>query len=173
MKKQLIENIVEDNQKDQPNESWVRKAYREEWPTMGNHAIACVSSIALATGFSAIGPEYIDSDAAISGIATALDAVGYWGTFIPQLLYRDRDKLYDDEGKFSMDRAKKKTGEYLGYIGLLEGTYAAIRFTSQYFMQKNGIDPVVASASIQGCAVAFFTGAWPLIRFGTKQWSEK
>ena len=168
MTNENIEQKVENS----PEEHWVKKAYREEWPTMGNHAIACASSVGLATAFSYLAPEYLDSDAAISGIATALDVAGYWSVFIPQLVYRDRKKLRDDEGKLSVKKTMKKVGEYASYIGLIEGAYATIRFTSQYLMQKNGIDPVSASLSIQMSAVAFFTGVWPLIRYGTKQLSE-
>jgi len=154
------------------SESWLKKAFKEEWPTMGNHLIACGTAIGAATGFSHFAPELLESDAAISGIATALDMVGYWGVFLPQLFYRDRKKLKNDQGNYEFRKVAKKASEYLGYIGFLEGAYAIGRFFGQYYLQKQGWDPATASATIQFSATAFFTLALPPIRYRVRQWSE-
>ncbi|MFA5856405.1 MAG: hypothetical protein WC867_03540 [Candidatus Pacearchaeota archaeon] len=176
LEKLIIEeptNNVNVNINSKSEDSWIKKSFKEEWPTMGNHLVACASAIGLATGFSYYSKELIDSDAAISGIATVLDMAGYWGVFIPQLMYRDRNKLKNENGELDMKKVGKKAGEYLGYIGVIEGIYSCTRFLTQYFMQKNGIDPATASASIQVGATAFFTLAFPPIRYAVKQWSEK
>src|SRR3989344_120885 len=168
-----MEDNLERKLEQENKDSWLKRAFKEEWPTMGNHLVACGTAIGAATGFSHYAPEFLDSDAAISGIATALDMGGYWGTMIPQLMFRDRKKLRDDEGKLDRKKVMKKAGEYLGYIGVLEGIYAVGRFWGQYQLQKQGLDPATASATIQLGATAFFTLAFPPIRYAVRQWSEK
>ena len=152
---------------------FLRRAFTEEWPTMGNHLAACGVALGAATGFSHIAPEFMESDAAISGIATVLDAGGYWAAFLPQLLYRDRQRLRDDEGNLSLRKIKRKAIEYLGYIGVLEGAYSAGRFLGQLYLVKNGWEHDDASLAIQLSATAFFTAAFPPIRYAVRQWSEK
>ena len=164
-----LENLV-----DQPKkESWIKKAFKEEWPTMPNHLAACVVAIGAASGFSHIADRFTDSDAIISSAATLIDMTSYWGAFLPQLIYRDRNKLKNDEGKLDRKKVLKKAGEYLGYIGIIEGTYSVLRFGAQYFLQKKGMDPGTASLTVMGVATGFFTVAWPPIRYATKQWSER
>ncbi len=155
------------------SDCWLKKAFKEEWPTIGNHLISCGISIGSASGFSYLAPAFIESDAAISGIATAVDSVSYWGAFLPQLVYRDRKKLRDEAGRFDRQKVLKKATEYLGYIGFGEGSYALIRFFGQYLLQKKGWDPAAASASIQACGTIFFTFAIPPVRYAVRQWSEK
>jgi len=168
-----VEDNLERKLEQEDKDSWLKSAFKEEWPTMGNHLVACITAIGAATGFSNYAPRFLDSGAAISGIATALDMVGYWGTFIPQLRYRDRKKLKDDEGNLDRKKVMKKAGEYLGYMGLIEGIYAIGRFWGQYQLQKHGWDPATASATIQLGGTALFTFAFPLMRYAVRQWSEK
>jgi hypothetical protein len=140
---------------------------------MANHLVACGTAIGAATGFSHYAPEFLESDAAISGIATVLDTGGYWGAMILQLMYRDRKNLKDEDGKIDKRKMVKKAGEYLSYMGILEGIYVVGRFWGQYQLQKQGWDPATASATIQLGATAFFTFAFPPIRYAVRQWSEK
>lgn len=161
-----------ENQLEVNKENWLKRVFREEWPTMGNHLVACAASIGAATGFSCFSKRFMESDAAISGIATALDFTGYWLAFLPQLLYRDRKKL-KTESNYDFRKITKKAGEYLSYIGFLEGGYQLGRFFGQYFLQKRGWDPATASATIQLSATAFFTFAFPSIRYAVRQWSER
>jgi len=164
-----LEKKLDQEKKD----SWLRRAFKEEWLTMGNHLVACTTSIGAATGFSYYAPELLDSDAAISGIATTLDMAGYWGVLIPQLIYRDRKNLRDEDGTLNKKKMLKKAGEYLGLMGVIEGIYAVGRFWGQYELQKQGWDPVTASATIQTGATAFFTFALPPMRYAARKWSEK
>ena len=165
---ETLENTVE-----KQNEHWIKRAFRQEWPTMGNHLASAAIAIGAATGFSHVAPKIMESDALISGLATAIDSGSYWAAFLPQLLYRDRKKLRNENGNLDRKKVSKKLVEYLGYIGAIEAAYTTIRFTGQYLLQKEGWDPAAASASIQLGATAFFTAAWPLIRYGTRQWSER
>ncbi len=152
---------------------WIRKAFKQEWPTMGNHLAACVVSISAATTVSHFGDNFLDSDAAISGLATFVDSTSYWGAFLPQLIWRDRERLKDGEGNFDRKKVLKKVGEYGSYITFIEGTYIGLRFLGQYHLQKKGWDPAVASATIQGIATGLFTAAWPIIRYAGRKLSEK
>jgi hypothetical protein len=168
-----MEQKLEEKLEQTVSPSWVRRAYAEEWPTMGNHLVACGVAIGSASGFSHVAPELIESDAAISGIATVIDAASYWGTLLPQLIFRDRKKLKNENGDLDRRKIVKKAGEYLGYMGIIEGAYTAIRFAGQYALQKRGWDPGTASAAIQIGATALFTFALPPIRYAVRQWSEK
>lgn len=172
---QIIHEIMDENleKKLENNDGFLKRAFKEEWPTMGNHLAACGVAIGAATGFSHYAPQFLDSDAAISGIATALDVGGYWGVLLPQLLYRDRNKLKDDDGKIDRKKVKKKLGEYLGLVGMIEGIYTVGRFLGQYYLQKKGWDPATASATIQLSATALFTLLLPPLRYAFRQWSEK
>ncbi len=154
-------------------ESWLKRAFREEWPTIGNHLVSAVISIGAASGFSYIAPNFSDSDAAISAGATVADTVGYWGTFLPQLLYRDRKRLKGKEGNYDFRRITKKAVEHLSIIGFLEGSYIAGRFFGQYLLQKYGMEPAAASAMIQSGGMLLFTFALPPARYAIRQWSEK
>lgn len=154
-------------------ENWLKKAFKEEWPTMGNHLIACSTAIGSATSFSHYAPKFFDSDATISGMATVIDFIGYYGVLLPQLLFRDRKKLKDNEGKLSKRKVVKKFGEYFSYIGILEGLYTVGRFLGQYELQKRGWDPAAASLAVQLSGTVFFTVALPPLRYAVRQWSEK
>ena len=166
-------NDLERKLEQSSSDSWLKKAFKEERPTIGNHLIACGVSIGSASSFSHFAPAFIDSDATISGVATAIDSVSYWSTFLPQLIYRDRKKLKDETGHFDSKKVLKKASEYLSYIGFGEGSYALIRFLGQYALQKKGWDPTIASVAIQACGTVFFTFAIPPVRYAVRQWSEK
>jgi hypothetical protein len=161
------------NSNKENKDSWLKRAFKEEWPTMANHLLSCGISIGAATGFSHYAPEVFESDAVISGIATALDTAGYWGAMIPQLMYRDRKNMKNEEGKLDGKKMIKKAGEYLGYIGIIEGIYVVGRFLGQYYLQKHGWNPDVASAAIQLGATPLFTFVMPPIRYAIRQWSER
>lgn len=88
--------------------NFLKESFKEEWPTMFNHLIASTVSISSATGFSYYAQTIMNSDALISGIATVLDFAGYWGTLIPQLAYRDREKFKNEEGKTDSKKLNKK-----------------------------------------------------------------
>ena len=164
-----IEDKVQDSIEVPESGNWIKRAYRKEWPTIGNHLLSCVIATGAATGFSAYAEGNIESDATISGIATAIDAVGYWGTLLPQLLWRDRKELRGEDGYFDRGKVLKKTGEYLSFVGAVEAIYVGIRFFGQYHLQKEGLDPASASATVQGVATVFFTAALPPLRYGISQ----
>jgi hypothetical protein len=166
-------NNLEDTVEKETKSSWLKKAFKEEWPTMINHLVSCGISIGAATGFSYFAPEFIESNVAISGIATALDTFGYWGAMIPQLMYRDRAKIKNEKGELDKKKVAKKLGEYLGYMTVIEGVYVVGRFIGQYELQKHGWDPATASATIQIGATALFTFFLPPLRYAVRQWSEK
>jgi len=88
---QIIMDIEEPALRQQ--ESWLKRAFKEEWPTMGNHLVAAAVATTAATGISYISKHFMDSDAAISGLATVVDSTSYWSVFLPQLVWRDRKRL--------------------------------------------------------------------------------
>lgn len=157
---------------DNAKEPWLKRAFKAEWPTMGNHLVSAGIATAAATGFAYVAPEFLDSDAAISGATTAVDVLSYWGTFLPQVAFRDRNEMKDSEGNFDKKKVTKKLGEYAGFVGATEVIYATVRSATQYFMQKNGWDPASATLAIQLGATAFFTGAFPPMRYAMSQLSN-
>jgi len=163
-----LQNRLEDRK-----ENWLKRAYREEWPIMPIHVIASATAIGAAAGFSCLADNFIDSEAMVSAGATAVDATSYWATFLPQLLYRDRNKLRNDEGSLDRRKMLKKAGECLSYIGIAEAVYILGRFIGQYVLQRQGWDPATASATVQGTLSAFLTVTWPPIRYLGKQVWEK
>ena len=92
---------------------------------------------------------------------------------ICQLLSINKTKAYNTVKALKKKKVIKKAGEYLGYIGVLEGIYAIGRFWGQYQLQKQGWDPATASATIQLGVGALFTLALPPIRYAIRQLSEK
>ena len=169
MGKQLEEKLEEP----ELGESWLKRAFKKEWPTMINHVIAGIISTGAATGFSHVADNSIESDALISGAATAIDFGSYWGTFIPQLLYRDRNKLKLSDGRYSSEKIGKKTLEYASMMGVVEGIYFVGRFFGQYALQKRGWNPAAASATVQVTIGALFTLAYPPMRYALEQFSER
>ncbi len=153
--------------------NWLRRAFKEERSTMGNHLAASIASIGMAACFSYYAPQFFHSDAIISGIATTCDIGGYWAVLLPQLLYKDRYKLNNNEGKLDRKKVVRKFGEYLTYAGIFEGFYIIGRFFGQYKLQKEGFDPAVASVIIQLSGTVFLTAAFPPLRYAVRQWSEK
>src|SRR3989338_1717843 len=158
MKEDLESSISNDN-------GWLRRAFKEERSTMGNHLVASIASIGMATSFSYYASRFFHSDAIISGIATTCDIGGYWAVLLPQLLYKDRYRLNDNEGKLDRKKVAKKLGEYFAYAGIFEGFYVVGRFFGQYKLQKEGFDPAAASAIIQLSGTAFITLVFPPLRY--------
>ncbi len=154
-------------------ESLIKRVFKEELPTIGNNLVSATFAIGARTGFSNYAPEFMESDAAISAVATAIDVGFYWVTFLPQLLYRDRNKIKDENGKINSKKLSKKLAEYDSMAGIVELMYATGSFTGQYLLQKNGVDPVNASLIIQRSSLPLFTAIIPFIRYGLRQWSEK
>jgi len=154
-------------------EGLVKRIYKEERKTIKNYLISAGIATVARVGFSYFADNAIESDVAISSIATAIDMTSFWGTFIPQLVYRDKDKLKNEEGKYDPKRVWKKVAEYGSMVTVIEGIYAAASISAQYALQKNGLSPAAASATVIGSAIAFFSVALPPIRYALRQWSEK
>lgn len=162
--------LYEDNIK---RPSWLKRAYKEEWPTMVNDIISTGFAIGLSSGVSHLGSLFYDSDAGISAAATAADTVGYWSTFIPQLMYRDRNKVRNPDGSLSSRKMLKKAGEYLSCAGIIEGCYVMGSFAGQYYLQKEGWDPVTASTTVRVGLNALLAASLPPLRYALRHFSEK
>lgn len=158
---------------EQENDSWLKSAFKEEWSTMGNSLASCGVAFGAAVGFSHYSKSFLESDVAISTVATILDGGGYWGTMIPQLIWKDKKKLRDENRKLSGKKIFKKSLEYFGCIGVLDGIYVLSRFGVQYYLQREGHDPTTAATITQLGATALYTLGFPPIRYALRQWSEK
>lgn len=168
-----MEDNLERKLEQENKDSWLKRAFKEEWSIMGNSLASCGVAFGAAVGFSHYSKSFLESDAAISTIATILDGGGYWGTMIPQLLWKDRKKLRDENGKLNSKKIFKKSLEYLGCIGVLDCIYVAARFIAQYQLQKEGYDATTAATFTQLGATALYTFGFPPIRYTLRQWSEK
>ncbi|MFC1710624.1 hypothetical protein ACFLZJ_00485 [Nanoarchaeota archaeon] len=147
----------------------IKKIFKEELPTMGNHLVAAAVATGAATGFSYLSKSFMESDAAISGIATGIDMASYWAAFLPQLMYRDRNEIKNEDGSFNKKKIVKKAVEYLSIVGIVEAIYAVSRFGAQYYLQKKGWEPEQAAFAIQLAATGIFTFLMPPIRYASKK----
>lgn len=163
---------MNNNLETEVSESWLKRAFKEEWPTMFNHLVSAGGAMAASAGTSYMLSKY-NSDAAIVGVATAVDNFSYWAIFLPQLLYRDKDKLKNQNNQYSYSKIAKKAGEYLSLAGMVQVSYSGFRFFGQYLLQKEGWDPASAALTTQASATALFTFMLPITRFFVRQWSEK
>jgi hypothetical protein len=154
-------------------EGLVKRIWKEERKTMKNYLISAGVATAARLGVTYYADNSIDSDVTVASLATIVDMTSFWGTFIPQLVYRDKNKLKNDQGNYDSKKVLKKVAEYGSMVGIIEGAYAAASISSQYALQKNGMEPVAASAIVVGGAIAFFSVALPPIRYALRQWSEK
>lgn len=164
-----IEEIAEPKEQ----EGLVKRIWAEERKTMGNYLASAGLATVARMGFSYFADQSMESDAAISTIATAIDGATFWGTFIPQLVYRDKEALKDEVGKYVPKKVWKKVAEYGSMIGFMEAAYFVISSAAQFALQKKGMDPALASGVVIGSAIAFFSAALPPIRYGLRQWSER
>lgn len=148
---------------------WVKEAYKSEWPTLGNHLVSSVLSM----GSSAYVASCIDDPVVSSSLASVVDMGVYWGTFLPQLFYRDREQLKNKEGKICAKGNGFKFAEYSAMMCVMEGLYLAGRGYVQCRLQESGIDPSTASVVSQLGLSTFFTGVLPLVRYGLRELFEK
>src|SRR3989339_1723750 len=61
---------------------WVKEAYRNEWPLMGINVTSYFISLTAGSCASQVSTNFTQNPVTISGIATAVDYVLFWGTFL-------------------------------------------------------------------------------------------
>ncbi|MBS3167987.1 hypothetical protein J4216_02600 [Candidatus Woesearchaeota archaeon] len=152
---------------------FVKESYKKDWPTMVNNLTSNGLSIFSASVASGICDNLEYSTETTTGIATLVDFAAFWGTFIPQLMYRDKEYLKDEKGNYSKNKIKAKAREYGSMFTLLEGTYLIARPLIQYYLDKKGLDPALASAVSQAGIITIYTALLPIIRTGIKKLSNK
>ena len=162
----------------QANRSWMKRAFQQEKATIGNHLSSALVSMAAVLAFSCSvkQADYAADDtrnAVIAGISTVIDVGTYWATLLPQLIYRDRDTVKDEDGTLNGYKMVKKAGEYLSYIGIVEGMYVVARSYGQYKLQQQGVDAATASFVLQSSMTAFLIFALPPLWYCLRQWSER
>ncbi len=156
-------------------ENWIKQAYKKELPTMGNNLLAA----GISTGLTALTTHIaqkkgINSQEALTGIATATDLITYNIVLFGQLAYRDRNDLRDKDNKIRISKIGKKAGEYLSFGASIFFSYGTLRSAAHYLMQKAGFDPVTTSVQIQIGLTTFYTGIMPPLRYGLqKLWKTK
>jgi len=157
-------------------ESWIKKAYQQEWATMGNNLVAAGTSLGITAAVTHLAQKYanIRSDEALILTATITDLSSYYVTLFGQFLYKDRNELKDECQKLSLRKVGRKLGEYGSFFGFLTAAYTGARMAMQYTLQKNDVDPVTASTITQIGLTGFFTGIMPMLRYGIKNvWSAE
>ncbi|MDO8655863.1 MAG: hypothetical protein Q7K45_01375 [Nanoarchaeota archaeon] len=157
-------------------ESWIKKAYQQEWATMGNNLVAAGTSMGITAVVTHLAQKYgnVQSDEALILTATITDLSTYYITLFGQFLYKDRANLKDDRGELSLRKVGRKLGEYGSFFGVLTAAYTGARMAVQYTLQKNEVDPVTASTITQIGLTGFFTGVMPMLRYGMKNlWNSE
>jgi len=152
------------------NESWIKEAYKKEWPTMPNNIVAATTSIGVTALATHLAKEYfhIESDEVLTLTATVTDLSTYYTALFGQFLYRDKNELRDDKHNFSLRKIGRKLGEYAIFFGVLTTVYTGARMAAQYTLQKMDVDPVTASTVTQVGLTGIFTGGLPMLRYGLK-----
>src|SRR3989338_5779218 len=94
-------------------ESWIKKAYQQEWATMGNNLVAAGTSLGITAAVTHLAQKYanIRSDEALILTATITDLSSYYVTLFGQFLYKDRNELKDECQKLSLRKVGRKLGE--------------------------------------------------------------
>lgn len=156
------------------NESWIREAYRNEWPTMPNNLVAAATSTGITALVTYLAKEYfhIESNEALTLTATVTDLSTYYTVLFGQFCYRDRKDLTDEDSNFSLRKIGRKLGEYASFFGVLTAAYTGARMAAQYTLQKLDVDPVTASTVTQVGLTGIFTGGLPMLRYRLKNMWE-
>jgi hypothetical protein len=153
-------------------ESFLRRAFKQEWLTMGNRLISFGFAIGAAAGFSHFASNFTDSDEILTTGATIIDSTVFWGTLIPQLYFRDKKRLLS-EGKDISEIRKNKVKEYSVFATLMESSYLISRWLGQYSLQKINFEPATASLITQSTLLVLYTPAVPIIKYALSRFSEK
>ncbi len=150
--------------------SWIKQAYRKEWPTMGNNVVAAVTSTGVTALVTHLAKRYfnVESDEALTLTATVTDLSTYYPVLFGQFLYRDRNDLKDSNDKVSLQKMGRKLGEYGSFFGVLTAAYTGARMVTQYLLQKMDVDPVTASTMTQVGLTGIFTGGLPMLRYSLR-----
>ncbi len=149
---------------------WIKNVYKKELPTMGNNLIATGGSLLATTFVTYFAQEKgINSEEALTAIATITDLTTYYLLFFGQLLYRDRKELLDNNERLKPKKVFKKVGEYFSLGATIFFSYGFLRSTAHYILQKKGIDPVTASTGIQIGLATLYTGVMPILRHTSKK----
>ncbi|MFH1649673.1 MAG: hypothetical protein ABIA93_03935 [Candidatus Woesearchaeota archaeon] len=147
-------------------ETWLKRAYKKELPTMGNNLLAAGLSAGLTALVTRLAQNHgVSSEEAIAGIATATDLVTYNAALFGQLMFRDRKEIRDQNGRISVPMIARKAGEYLSFGASIFFSYGTLRGATQYVLQKAGVDPVHASLQTQAALTALYTGIMPPLRY--------
>ena len=163
-------------------ESFFKEAYKQEWRSMIQNLIAAGVAITVAATTTYIAKNYygIESDEALTGMATTADLITYWTTLYSQFIYSDVKKARKEikkvakKTKYIMKEAEKKVFNYSWLFLAITGSYALFRPAGQYFLQKEmGVDPVAASTITQGALTIIYTLSIPLIKHSGSRTSDK
>ncbi len=170
----MIKNKLEEELYQEPEESWLRKAYRQEWPAMPNILVShFLVAMPAAAGASYIASKVLESNAAISGIATATDTVTFWTAYFPLERLIEKYRKRKDNEHHDAPRRISRLAESAVFGLCMETAYIAMRFGGQYFLQKYGMEPAFASAAAQAGSISLFVLGGPLVRYALRQWPEK
>ncbi|MFH1064439.1 MAG: hypothetical protein V1729_05135 [Candidatus Woesearchaeota archaeon] len=152
--------------------TWVNEAFRKEWPTGINHAISFSVSVVAGSLVSYYASHNLDSAVAVSSLTVAADALGYWGTLLPQLIYRDRKYLRknpEEQGGYW----KRRAGEYASLMLLKQVSYVLWAVPTQTAGQIGGMDSVLANLVTKAVPSAIFAPFQIPLRYAAKNAADK
>ena len=144
-------------------------SYQTKRPDTLSNIISCAAAIGASYLVTHYGKDMFDTPFDMTVAATAVDLISYWGVLLPQLAYRDIQRL----GEFSRRTARILVKEYIGLFAAMEVVYVAGRSTFQYALQVTETSPESASLISQVTMMALTLVALPYLRSASQSVFEK
>lgn len=103
-------------------------------------------------------------------IIIGVSFISFYGSFIPQLVARDRAEFRDARGKVTAARLGRKIGEYFAYMVSQEFITTPMRLAALAVLTRSfGLSNSAANiSSFLAVCLTFSFGIFPLIREGVK-----
>jgi hypothetical protein len=152
-------------------EGFLKRAFKVKGKNVPHMLLSGGLAIAARYFYAKHAGEAGMSDEALAPMATLVDIGVFWGTYLPQIAYKERKEM-KEKGKYVVSKIAKKVVAFGGLFGQSEIFYTGISIALQYTFQKMEISPENASLMIQIPAVLFFSGAMPLMEYSSKVGSE-
>ncbi len=153
-------------------EGFLKRAFKIKGKFIPNMLISSGLSLTARYFYTKYAKDSGMGEEMLAFMSTVVDIGVFWPAYIPQVAFRERDKM-KEKGKYVKEKILKKMTDYTGLIGSAEVVYFGLSVAAQYLMQKAGVEPENAGLAIQGTAIALFTGIMPILQYSSEVGSEQ